>query len=111
MIFASLFLIFLSSYFLVSTLGSFLYFFAAALGLIILNIEILSLLKMISPVGIISLNFLTFFFMLLLWLKKKRVLLKINFQNILINTKGEMKNEKETYFHPHHRHNAVSVRL
>ena len=87
MIFASLFLIFLSSYFLVSTLGSFLYFFAAALGLIILNIEILSLLKMISPVGIISLNFLTFFFMLLLWLKKKRVLLKINFQNILINTK------------------------
>ena len=31
--------------------------------------------------------------------------------NILINTKGEMKNEKETYFHPHHRHNAVSVRL
>ncbi|MCX4274786.1 MAG: hypothetical protein OSJ27_03265 [Candidatus Gastranaerophilales bacterium] len=70
MIFISLFLTCLSSYFIISTFGSFAYFFPTILGLLILNIEILSLFKQISPFGIIIINLLTLFAAAALWIKK-----------------------------------------
>ena len=72
----SLLLTILTSYFLSAFAGCFLYFFIIFLGLIILNIELLSLFKAISPIGIILLNLIFFIISLILWLKNKKPVLK-----------------------------------
>ncbi len=66
----SFLLTFLTSGFLSAIMGSFLYFFVIFISLIILNIEILSLFKVISPLGIILLNIIFFITVSSVWLKK-----------------------------------------
>ncbi len=68
----SFLLTFLTSGVLSATAGSFLYFYIIFIALIVLNIEILSIFKGISPFGIILLNIIFFTAALILWIKKGR---------------------------------------
>ncbi len=78
-------LIFLASCLFCIIFGCGLYFFPITFGLIILNIEILSVFKMISADGIIFINFVTLFITTVLFAKKIRNdgIPKINFKKIL----------------------------
>ncbi len=66
----------LTAYFLSAAFGCFIYFYIIFVGLIILNVEILSLFKSISPFGIILLNIIFFIISILWWFKKNRPVLK-----------------------------------
>ncbi len=65
-----------STYFLASVFGSFAYIFPIMLGLIILNIEILSLFRAIDFPWILLLNVLTLVLILVVWVKKGRPVLR-----------------------------------
>ncbi len=69
----SFLLTFLTSGLLSAAAGSFLYFFTIFIALIILNIEILSIFRSISPFGIILLNIIFFAAALAVWLKRNRL--------------------------------------
>lgn len=79
----------LTSGFLSFLFGDILYFFTIFISLIILNIQILSLFKGISPFSIISLNIIFFIITLALWLKKGKPVLKYrcNFKRVLNSLK------------------------
>jgi len=66
----------LTSYILAAIAGSLLYFFIIFIGLIVLNIEILSIFKAISPFWIILLNIIFFITSLVIWLKKGKPFIK-----------------------------------
>ncbi len=76
----SFLLIALSTYFLTALFNTLAYFFVIFLGLVILNIEVLSLFKAISTPQILILNLLTFLITLALWVKKGKPLLKPDFK-------------------------------
>lgn len=70
----------LSAYLIASIAGSFLYVFPIAAALIILTVEVLSLFKQISPIGIILCNTIIFIAILTVWFKKGKPLLKPDFE-------------------------------
>lgn len=73
-------LTFFTAYFLSAIFGRFLYFYIIFIGLIILNIELLSLFKSISPIGIILLNTIFFVTAIACWLKNNIPILKFDIQ-------------------------------
>lgn len=78
----SFLLIALSTYLLSAVFGTFAYVFITFLGLVILNIEILSLFRQICPFGIITLNVLTLAIITAVWIKKGKPVLKPDINGI-----------------------------
>lgn len=68
----------LSSYFIASIYGSILVIFVALFGLIVLNVEILSLFGAISKINLLLFSIINFIASFLFWKKKKYPLLKPN---------------------------------
>ena len=80
-------LICLSTCFLASVFGSFLYFFVIFLGLILLNIEVLSLFKAIGTHQILALSVIMLFITSAIWIKKGIPLLKPDLYTARLNIK------------------------
>lgn len=78
----SFLLITISAYFLAAAFGTFAYIFIIFLGLVILNIEVLSLFQAIAPMQILLSNVVTLFLTLGFWVKKGKPVLKPNFKKI-----------------------------